>query len=138
MSDEADRAAVEARNNPANPEHWDAHYRAHEPGWDIGQPAPAFVDLLAEPDPPPPGRMIVPGSGRGHDAIFFAAHGFDVVGIDFAPTAVAEATAAASQRDLTGRVRFEERNIFALPAGVPRVVRLRAGAYLLLGAQSAA
>jgi methyl halide transferase len=97
------------------PEHWDALYQQGDTGWDLGGPAPAFVDLLAGPDAPPPGRMLALGSGRGHDALLFAEHGFDVLGIDFAPSAVAEATAAAEARGLSERARFEQRDIFALP-----------------------
>src|SRR5438046_8355077 len=97
---------------PEQPAHWETHYRRQTLGWDIGGPAPAFVALLAGPDAPPPGRLIALGSGRGHDALLFAAHGFDVLGVDFAPTAVALATAAAAERGLADRARFEERNIF--------------------------
>jgi SAM-dependent methyltransferase len=59
--------------------------------------------------------MLVLGSGRGHDALLFAAHGFDVHGIDFAPSAVAAATAAAEARGLSECARFEQRDMFALP-----------------------
>jgi dephospho-CoA kinase len=98
-----------------SPDHWEALYQRADTGWDLGGPAPAFVDLLAGPDAPPPGRLIVPGSGRGHDALLFAERGFDVVGVDFAPSAVAQATAAAAARGLTDRARFIQRDIFALP-----------------------
>jgi methyl halide transferase len=68
---------------------WEAIYQANDAGWDIGAAAPPFVDLLA--DPPSwlrPGRMLVPGCGAGHDAAAFAAAGFDVTALDFAPTAL--------------------------------------------------
>jgi SAM-dependent methyltransferase len=96
------------------PDYWDAHYQRGETGWDIGGPAPAFVDLLAGPDAPPPGRMIVPGCGRGHDALQFARAGFDVLGLDFAPQAIAEARAAAAQAGSSAR--FVQADLFALPA----------------------
>src|SRR4051794_38519244 len=83
--------------------YWDAQYQRGVTGWDIGGPAPAFVDLLAAPDAPPPGRLIVPGCGRGHDALLFARAGFDVLGVDFAPLAVAEAGAAATQAGVPAR-----------------------------------
>ena len=98
-----------------SPDHWEALYQRDDAGWDIGGPAPAFVDLLDGPDGPPPGRLIVPGSGRGHDALLFAARGFHVVGVDFAPTAVAQANAAAAARGLAERARFTQHDIFALP-----------------------
>src|SRR5205085_587500 len=36
----------------------------------------------------PPGRMLVPGAGSGHDARAFARRGFDVTAVDFAADAV--------------------------------------------------
>ncbi|MDQ2809135.1 MAG: TPMT family class I SAM-dependent methyltransferase [Chloroflexota bacterium] len=97
------------------PAHWDALYREGDTGWDLGEAAPPLVDLLAGPDAPPPGRLIALGSGRGHDALLFAAHGFDVLGVDFAPSAVVTATEAAAAQGLTDRVRFLQADIFALP-----------------------
>jgi SAM-dependent methyltransferase len=94
--------------------YWDAHYREGNTGWDLGGPAPPFVDLLAGLDAPSPGRLIALGAGRGHDAILFAQAGFDVVGIDFAPSAVAAARDLAAQAGVA--VRFEQRDLFALPA----------------------
>src|SRR4051812_31658695 len=96
------------------PAYWDAQYQHGTTGWDIGGPAPAFVDLLAGPDAPPPGRLIVPGCGRGHDVLLFARAGFDVLGVDFAPLAVAEAGAAAAQIGVA--VRFAPADLFDLPA----------------------
>ncbi len=99
-----------------DPAHWDALYRQGDTGWDLGAAAPPFVDLLAAADAPPPGRLIALGSGRGHDALLWAAHGFDVLGVDFAPAATAAATAAAAAQGLTERARFLQADIFALPA----------------------
>jgi SAM-dependent methyltransferase len=68
---------------------WEAIYQADDAGWDIGAPAPPFVDLLAQPPAwLSPGRLLVPGCGAGHDAAAFAAAGFDVTAVDFAPSAV--------------------------------------------------
>ncbi len=97
------------------PAHWDALYRQGDTGWDLGEAAPPFVDLLAGPDAPPAGRLIALGSGRGHDALLFAAHGFDVLGVDFAPAAIAEAIERAAAQGLTKRARFLQADIFALP-----------------------
>jgi SAM-dependent methyltransferase len=51
--------------------------------------------------------MAVPGCGRGHDALLFAAAGHHVHGIDVAPTAVADATAMAHRAGVTDRATFE-------------------------------
>ncbi len=97
------------------PNHWDALYQQGDTGWDLGEAAPPFVDLLAGPAAPSPGRLIALGSGRGHDALLFAAHGFNVLGVDFAPSAVVTATETAAAQGLTDRVRFLQADIFALP-----------------------
>lgn len=91
---------------------WEGRYQEGTARWDLGQPAPPFVDLLQSPAAPKPGRIAVLGSGNGHDALLFAEHGFDVVGFDFAPSAIATATATAKDRGLTAQ--FLQRDIFGL------------------------
>lgn len=103
-----------ATSNPVlTPEFWEGRYQEGTDRWDIAQPAPPFVHLLQSAQPPRPGRMAVLGAGRGHDALLFAAHGFEVIGFDFAPSAVQEATAAAQARQLNAQ--FLQRDIFDLP-----------------------
>lgn len=68
-------------------EFWQSFYRAGETRWDLGGPTPVFC-RLAESGDYPPGKMIVPGAGRGYDARMFARHGFTVTAVDFAPEAV--------------------------------------------------
>lgn len=91
---------------------WEEKYQAGTTRWDLGQPAPPFISLLDSPDAPLPGRIAVLGSGRGHDALYFAAHGFDVVGFDYAPSAIAAAMTLAKQQGLTAQ--FFQRDIFSL------------------------
>ena len=100
--------------DPSTPPFWESRYNTGNTGWDIGQPAPPFVDLMAGPDAPPPGTMIVPGCGRGHDAIFFAQQGFKVTGVDFAHAAIEDARRAARRAGVA--VDFVERDLFTLPA----------------------
>lgn len=91
---------------------WEAAYQDGRAGWDLGEPAPPFVALLASSAAPVPGRLLVPGCGRGHDALLFARAGFDVTGVDFAPSAVAATRAAAAAAGLT--VAVEETDLFTL------------------------
>jgi SAM-dependent methyltransferase len=98
--------------SPAQIDFWEERYQANQTGWDIGQPAPPFVDFMNGPHAAPPGRMIVLGSGSGNDALFFAEKGFEVLGIDFAPSAVEKATERSKKAGLS--TRFEQRNIFEL------------------------
>lgn len=92
---------------------WENRYQTDTARWDIGQAAPPFIQLLASSNAPAVGRMVVLGMGRGHDALLFAEQGFEVVGVDFAPSAIAAATTAATERGL--QAQFLERDIFDLP-----------------------
>lgn len=91
---------------------WEGRYQEGTARWDLGQPAPPFVDLLNSSDAPKPGRIAVLGSGKGHDALLFAAQGFEVVGFDFAPSAIRAATTAAQVQGLAAQ--FYQRDIFEL------------------------
>lgn len=93
------------------PAFWEQRYQAGAPRWDLGQPSPAFVAWFRQVMPPP-GRAIFLGCGRGHDALFFAENGFEVWGVDYAPSAIAAARASAEQRQLTAH--FIQRDIFDL------------------------
>jgi SAM-dependent methyltransferase len=93
------------------PEFWRERYQRGEAGWDLGQPAPALAARLRRA-PPPPGRVAVPGCGRGHDARLLARHGYQVWGFDFAPEALADARRLAEHDGAA--VAFEERDVFDL------------------------
>lgn len=83
---------------------WDARYEKGEDGWELGGPAPPLVRILREA-PPAPGRVAVPGCGRGHDVELWARHGFEAVGFDFSERAVMAARKAGRnvlQRDVFG------------------------------------
>lgn len=64
-------------------------YRFGRPPW-VGDARPELVDLV-QTGRLPPGRAIDLGCGEGDNAIFLAAHGFDVTGVDFAPSAIRKA-----------------------------------------------
>ncbi|KAM0333069.1 hypothetical protein ACHAQA_001727 [Verticillium albo-atrum] len=75
---------------------WDEKYTP----WDRGGPSLALHDfLLSRPNLVPPvtadtvqrPTALVPGCGKGHDALLLAAFGYDVVGLDYAPAATREA-----------------------------------------------
>ncbi len=104
---------VERPEDPNNPIFWESRYRQGNTGWDLGQPAPPFVGLLSEPDAPPPSPMIVLGCGRGHDAVFFAQHGFQVTAVDFARPAIEDAQRAAHAASVD--INFVQHDLFTLP-----------------------
>ena len=72
---------------------WDELYRSGGDAWELGQAAPPLRLFLQDHPlaPQPPGRVLVPGCGRGHEARLLADLGFDVVGLDFSAAALAEA-----------------------------------------------
>lgn len=93
-------------------EFWENRYQEGTARWDLGQAAPPFVSLLDGEDAPGAGRIAVLGAGRGQDALLFAERGFEVVGFDFAPSAIADANQLAQMRGLAAR--FLQRDIFRL------------------------
>lgn len=94
-----------------DPGFWDAAYAGRRPHWDLNGPAPVFR-RLAESGAYPPGRMIVLGAGRGHDAFLFARHGFAVTALDFAPEATREMRARAAAE---GPLEVLQADFFDLP-----------------------
>jgi SAM-dependent methyltransferase len=91
---------------------WEGRYQSGTTRWDIGQPAPPLISLLQSDQAPKPGRLIALGCGRGHDALWFAANGFEVVGIDFAPSAIATCKDAAAASGLPAT--FRQQDMFEL------------------------
>jgi cyclopropane fatty-acyl-phospholipid synthase-like methyltransferase len=64
--------------------------------WDIGKPQPAFVAVADQVA----GPVLDAGCGTGEHALFFAARGLRVTGIDFVEEAVRRARAKAARRGL--------------------------------------
>ena len=92
---------------PGDVGYWEDAYVRADAGWDLGVPAPPIVSLVdGRRDLVRPGRALVVGCGRGHDALALASRGFSVIALDWSPSAAREARAR-----LTGE------------AGPPRVLR---------------
>ncbi|MEB3338644.1 MAG: methyltransferase domain-containing protein [Leptolyngbyaceae bacterium] len=96
----------------ATSEFWEQRYQEGTTRWDLGQAAPTFVNWLQSPTAPPPGRLAVLGCGRGYEALLFASFGFEVMGFDFAPSAIAAATSLATSTHSSAQ--FLQRDIFSL------------------------
>jgi methyl halide transferase len=93
---------------------WEQKYQENQDRWDLGSPAPPLINLLDSAQAPRPGRIAVLGCGAGQDALLFANAGFDVVGFDFAPSAIERAITMAQARQLPAQ--FLQRDIFNLDA----------------------
>ncbi len=65
---------------------WDERYRSGRTGWDRGGASPALETWLAR-GALAPCRILVPGSGRGHEVVRLAGLGFEVTAVDIAPSA---------------------------------------------------
>jgi 3-hydroxyisobutyrate dehydrogenase-like beta-hydroxyacid dehydrogenase/SAM-dependent methyltransferase len=72
---------------------WDQRYREGRDGWELGAPAPPLDAFLREDPrrPLPPGEVLVPGCGRGHEAALLAELGFEAIGLDLSGEALQEA-----------------------------------------------
>ena len=93
------------------------------PTWDIGGPQAAVVRLAGRGLIA--GRVLDLGCGTGDNALYLAAWGHDVVGIDFAPAAIRLALAKAAAvptRSPDAAVVTPERNLAAPPGNVTFLV----------------
>ncbi len=73
--------------------HWDQRYRQGTDSWELGRPAPPLERFLRTHSlaPHPPGQVLVPGCGRGHEVALLEELGFAAIGLDFSGEALAEA-----------------------------------------------
>ena len=65
--------------------------------WDIGRPQPVFAAIAERVT----GTVLDAGCGTGEHALFFAARGHRVTGIDFVPEAIRRARRKAAARGLS-------------------------------------
>jgi len=93
------------------PAKWESNYEKHEDGWDLGGPTPVFKRIATNARFVP-GRMLVPGAGRGHDAREFSRHGFEVTAVDFTAYAVNEMKRLA---DPNAPIEIFQQDIFTFP-----------------------
>jgi len=91
------------------PTDWELRYQTGDMPWEKGEPSPGLTDFLAANPDLSKGRVLVPGCGCGHDARAWAEAGFEVVGLDLAPSAVRLAEEKTA-RHLRSRISFEEGN----------------------------
>lgn len=103
-------------SSPLKAAFWDQRYREGRDGWELGQPAAALAQFLSGHPlaPQPPGRLLVPGCGRGHEAGLLADRGFEVVGLDFSAEALREAQRLHGSA--AGALRWLQADLFDAPA----------------------
>jgi SAM-dependent methyltransferase len=95
---------------------WNAHYQQGLTPWDTGTPDAKLVEFVRV-TMRSPARVLDVGCGTGTHALWLAAQGFDVVGIDIAPLAIERAQSRAAATQVVGRVRFAVHDFLAAPPG---------------------
>jgi SAM-dependent methyltransferase len=99
------------KRDPGGPEFWDLRYEARFSPWDAGK----VPEQLRKFGGRPGGSILVPGCGSGWDVRFLAESGWEVLGIDFSPEALAAALPVLGPH--AGRVRLAD--FFAPVAEAP-------------------
>ncbi len=89
---------------------FDLQYRFAKPPWDSGITPPEVVSFVAADTKK--GRALDIGCGTGTNSIYLAQHGYQVVGIDFSPKAIA--TARDKARRARGAVDFRNADVTRL------------------------
>lgn len=90
---------------------WNSRYENKDTPWDLSGPTPEFTRLL--PQLPKKGRALVPGGGRGYDAVLLAQHGLEVDLVDIAPLALIAAQENAFAAKVTVHAYLQD--FFELP-----------------------
>ncbi|MGZ8803337.1 MAG: class I SAM-dependent methyltransferase [Mycobacterium sp.] len=80
---------------------FDDFYKNQIPPWVIGEPQPAIVDLVRAGAIS--GRVLDVGCGTGEHTILLARSGYDVLGVDGAPTAIEQARQNAADQGVNAR-----------------------------------
>lgn len=70
-------------------EFWDKRYRTGRTPWDFRGVPLALMEWLQKNEAP--GRVLIPGCGSGYEVRAFAERGWDVLAVDFSPSAVQRA-----------------------------------------------
>jgi SAM-dependent methyltransferase len=95
---------------------WNEHYATGQTPWDSGEPDRSLVETV-EAGTIIAGRALDVGCGTGTNAMWLAAHGFAVLGVDVSPLAIDRARAKIG--DGTSACRFEALDFLANPPAGP-------------------
>jgi hypothetical protein len=92
---------------------WNARYLENNAPWDLNGPTPELARLAKESWFPKSGRALIPGGGRGFDALLLAKRGLIPHLVDFAPTPLLAAQQMAMESKLP--LLAYRRDFFTLP-----------------------
>ncbi len=91
---------------------WNSRYLEKNTGWDLGRVSPPFVHLVESGKIAPYSTVLIPGAGRGWEAIYLGRMGFGVTCVDFAPEAIAAARLQSEKEGV--KVTFIQEDLFLL------------------------
>ncbi|MCO5142494.1 MAG: TPMT family class I SAM-dependent methyltransferase [Oligoflexia bacterium] len=91
---------------------WNDHYLEGITPWDLQGPCPQILEFTKEPWFSSTASILLPGAGRGHDAIALASMGHNVSAVDFAPGAIKALLQQAKEKKQN--VHVFQRDFFSL------------------------
>ncbi len=98
--------------SPDSASFWDEKYINNEAHWDMRTPTPVFEKLLDSGEFLTPGKILIAGCGKGHDAVLAAKKGYDVYAVDFSIEAIKLAKELADIENV--RLNLVHEDIFKL------------------------
>ncbi len=102
---------MEDLNTPRYERYRAAYDSPEPPPWDSGIVPPEVRALVEGERPLPPGRALDVGCGTGVSAVYLAAHGWQVTGVDWVEAALERARRRAARAGLgAGQIRFVRAN----------------------------
>lgn len=97
--------------NVQSSDYWTGVYQTEvNPGWNLGEATPILHSKLPQLKLPK-SKIIVLGSGEGHDAAFFAEMGHSVTAVDFSE----EAISRSKKNYASFKINWVQSDIFNLP-----------------------
>jgi SAM-dependent methyltransferase len=99
---------------------FDDAYKTRTAPWVIGEPQPAIVEL--ERTGLVRGTVLDVGCGTGEHTILLTRLGYDVLGVDAAPTAIEQARANAAEKGVDARFEVADAMNLGVQAGYDTIV----------------
>lgn len=100
--------------NHNDPEYWEERFQKENTPWELGEASPTLVELEKVAEFRPGSSVIVPGCGRGQDALHFCRLNYQVSAVDWAKPAIEELRVLARRERLS--LEALKADFWAIPA----------------------